>query len=185
MSQFQKDFPKFIQGDESVTAAPKRFAAMWWLLVLSTAIMATPMHSFADSRVGISSAKASIDFRIVVPVVIRVIPVAQPDQVVIDDRHIALGYIDLDAGTSVKLTSNNRSGYQLAARYDAQLLSKVEVRISSQNLTASSGYGSMRVASGLTVDKLVPIGYRMYLAPGVVAGSYRWPVALAFSQVSA
>ena len=160
--------------------------AIWgWLLVMSIALLAMPKHSFTDSRVGISSAKASIDIRIVVPVVIRVISMAQPDQVVIDESHIALGYIDLDAGTSVKLTSNNRSGYQLAARYDAQLLSKVEVRISSQNLTASSGYGSMRVVSGLTVDKLVPIAYRMHLAPGVVAGYYRWPVALSFSQVSA
>lgn len=115
MSEFQKNLPESIQCNEIVAAAP--MAMRGWLLVMSIALLAMPKHSFADSRVGISSAKASIDIRIVVPVVIRVISMAQPDQVVIDESHIALGYIDLDAGTSVMLTSNNRSGYPVAINW--------------------------------------------------------------------
>lgn len=184
MSQLPRDLRDSAPRNGIVAVQPKLFAAMWWwLFFLGLATLAMP--SLADSRTGTTGAKASIDFCIVIPAIIRVTPVTQPDHVVIDDRHIALGYIDLDAGTSVKLTSNNRSGYLLAASYDVQLLSKVEVRISSQHLTASSGHGSIRVASGLTTEKLVPIGYRLYLAPGVLAGAYRWPVALAFSLVAA
>jgi hypothetical protein len=142
-------------------------------LIAGLAMLAMPVGSFAESRVGGTSAQASINFRIIIPAIIRVSTVAQADHIVLDERHIAQGFIDLDSGTSLKLTSNNRDGYQLSASYDAQLLSAVEVRISSQNLTASSGFGSMRVVAGLTVDKLVPVGYRFHLLPGVRAGSYR------------
>ena len=187
MSQFLRDFRGAAPRDGAVAVPPTLLAGMWrWsLIVMGFAILAMPLRSFADSRVGTSGAQTSIDFRIIIPAIIRVSAVTQPDHLVIDDQHVARGYVDLDAGTSVKLTSNDRSGYLLAASYDVQLLSSVEVRISSQNLTASSGYGSMRVASGLTIDKLVPISYRLHLAPGVHAGAYRWPVTLAFSLVAA
>ena len=148
-------------------------------------ILFMPTLSLAETQAGASSAQASLNFRINIPAIIRVRAVTQPDRMVIEERHIAQGYIDLDAGASVTLTTNSRNGYQLTASYDTQLLSKVEVRVtnqnSSQNLVASSGFGAMRVASGLITDKLVPIGYRLHLAPGVPAGDYRWPVALAFS----
>ena len=155
--------------------------ALWWWLVIGLASVAIPAISFAESSSGNSSASASLNFRIVIPAIIRVTPVTQPDHIVIENRHIAQGYIDLDASSSVKLTNNTRNGYMLTASYNAELLSSVEVRVANQNLTASSGFGSMRVASGLAIDKLVFIGYRFHLAPGVRAGQYNWPVALAFS----
>ena len=156
---------------------------MWCCLVfvVGVAALAMPTIGFAESRTGGGSPRAGLDFRIVIPAVIRVKAVTQPERIVIEDRHIDQGYIDLDAGTSVKLTVNTRDGYLLSASYDPQLLSGVEVRVSSQKLTASSGFGSMRVASGLMTDKLVPISYRFHLVPGTRAGDYRWPVALAFS----
>ncbi len=162
-------------------AKPVGAACLWSFIVIGLLILAMPMMSLAESRTGASSARASLDFRIVIPAIIRVKAVTQPERIVIEERHIAQGYIDLEAGTSVKLTTNSRAGYLLTASYDAQLLSRVEVRVTNQSLIASSGFGSMRVASGLITDKLVPIGYRLHLAPGVQAGDYHWPVALAFS----
>jgi hypothetical protein len=150
------------------------------LLAGFAAIAAAPV-SLAESRTDGSAAAVSLNFRIVVPARIRVAAVKQPDMIFIKETDITQGYIDLDAGTSVKLTVNTRAGYQLAARYDANLLSGAEVRVSNQKLTATLGYGSMRVASGLVNDKVVPIGYRLHLAQGVRVGEYRWPVALAFS----
>ena len=153
-------------------------------LVLGLAILAMPAKSFAESRSGSGGVRASIDFRIVIPAIIRVTPVSQPDRMVVEERHIAQGYIDVDAGSAVRLTVNTRDGYLLAARYDAALLSAVEVRVSNQSLTASSGFGSMRVTSGLSTDKLTPISYRLHLAAGIPPGDYHWPVALAFSLAS-
>lgn len=156
-----------------------RFALQWLLAGLTA--LAVPTASHAGSEIGASNSSASLNFRIVIPAIVRVIAVSQPDRILLEHRHIAQGYIDLDAGTLVKITNNTRSGYLLAAQYDAQFLTKVEVQIDGQNLTTSSGAGSMRVNSGFAIDKLVPISYRLHLAPGVLAGDYRWPVALAFS----
>lgn len=183
MSRPIRDFRESTPRDGVAAAALRLFIPLsrWSLFVVGLAALLSPLSSHAESRTGTSSAQASLNFRIVVPAIICVTAVAQPEQLVIEDRHIEQGYIDLDAGTSVKLTVNTREGYQLSASYDSRLLSSAEVRISSQNLTASSGFGSMRVASGLLTDKLVPISYRLHLAPGARAGQYRWPVALAFS----
>ena len=116
---------------------------MWCCLVfvVGVAALAMPTIGFAESRTGGGSARAGLDFRIVIPAIIRVKAVTQHERIVIEDRHIDQGYIDLDAGTSVKLTVNTRDGYLLSASYDPQLLSGVEVRVSSQKLTASSGFG--------------------------------------------
>ena len=155
------------------------FKSLFIVAVIVT--IAMPRDSFADSQTSAAVASAHLNFRIVIPAIIRVTTVTQPDHIVINDQHIENGYIDLDAASAVKLTHNTRSGYQLTARYDATLLSSVEVRVPTAKLTASSGFGSMHVACGLTNEQVVPIGYRLILARGVRAGQYSWPVALAFS----
>ena len=184
MSGLVKDFRGALRCCGSEVTGRNKLAFAWLWLVAGLLILSVPISSYANGHIGTSSAGARIDFRIVIPAIIRVAAVAQPERIVVEARHVAQGYIDLDAGTSVKITNNTRGGFLLTASYDAQLLSMVEVRISGQNLTASSGTGSMRVESGVVVDKLVPISYRLYLAPGARTGDYRWPVALAFSLAS-
>lgn len=172
-----------LKASATAIGTPKLFATArgWMLLAVALAVFALPGVGHAQRGVVASSGASALDFRITVPILIKVKPVAQPDEIAIEARHIAQGFIDIDAATAVKLTSNNRDGYLLTASYDTRLFSSVEVRISNQHFTASSGTGSMRVACGLATDKLVPIGYRFHLAPGVRPGHYRWPVALAFS----
>ena len=185
MRQTTRNSRESNQRNGLVAKQPNLVASWSLFCMVALAILVFPKVSFADSGVGSSGAQANIQFRIVIPAIIRVTPVTQPEHIVIEDRHVAQGYIDLDAGTSVRLTNNTRNGYMLTANYDAQLLSSVEVRVSNHNMTASSGVGSIRVVSGLAVDKLVPIGYRLNLAKGVQTGQYRWPVALAFSLAAA
>lgn len=187
MRKAPKNPSKSSQQDGELANKPKPSALMWsWtILFVGLALLARPAVSLAAGKVGTGTARPSIDFRIVIPAIICVRSVSQPDHIVIEAKHIAQGYIDLDVGTSVKLTSNTREGYLLSASYDPKVLSSVEVRVSSQNMTASSGFGSMRVASGLAIDKLIEISYRLHLLPGVRAGDYRWPVALAFSLAAA
>ena len=172
-----------LKANAAAFATSKRFATAgaWLMLAVALALFALPGIGHAQRGVVASSGASALDFRITIPMLIKVKPVAQPDEIAIEARHIAQGFIDIDAATAVQLTSNNRDGYLLTASYDTRLFLSVEVRISNQHFTASSGAGSMRVASGLATDKLVPIGYRFHLAPGVRPGHYRWPVALAFS----
>ena len=174
-----------LPGVNGATALKQQAFRWWVVLVLAIATLTMVRNSFADSGTGTNGASARVDFRIVIPAIIRVTTIQQPDNVVIEDRHIASGYIDIDAGTYVKLTNNTHNGYQLTARYDAQLFSSVEVRLSNQKLTASSGSGSMHVPSALAIEALVPISYRLHLAHGTRSGQYRWPVTLAFSLVVA
>ncbi|MCY7387823.1 MAG: hypothetical protein LH481_07130, partial [Burkholderiales bacterium] len=160
MSRFVGAFQRYPQSPEVVSAGQGQSGFVCFWMLAGVLALAMPVFSHADSRTGTNSTSASLDFRIVIPAIIRVSAVTQPDHIVIEHRHISQGYIDLDAGTMVKITHNTRNGYLLAARYDAQFLTKVEVQISGQNLTASSGAGSMRVRSGIAIDKLVAISYR-------------------------
>jgi len=184
MSRFAGAFQRSPQHADVGGARQSRASFAWQWLLTGMLALTAPAISHADSQAGTNIARARLDFRIVIPAILRVSTVAQPEHIVIDHRHITQGYIDLEASTLVKITNNTRNGYLLATQYDAQFLTRVEVQISGQNLTASSGAGSMRVNSGITTDKLVPISYRLHLAPGVRAGGYHWPVALAFSLVS-
>jgi len=187
VNQVARYFRESTQRKPTVAARPKPRMSVCSRLGLVTGLtaLAMPLTSAAESRTGNGGASASINFRIVIPAIIRVKAITQPDHIAIEQRHITQGYIDLEGGSTVQLTTNNRAGYLLSANYDSTLLSSVEIRISNQSLTASSGFGSMRVVAGLIIDKLVPISYRLNLAPGVQAGAYRWPVALAFSLANA
>ncbi len=165
---------KFTLGvDHLVTAAG------WLLLGIAVFLMSGAV--FAESARGAPDAKAQLDFKIVIPSMVRVKALVQPDRITIEQAQVERGYIDLDAASSLLLTSNSRQGYVLSASFDSGLLASVEVKVANQVLRAADGLASMRVDAPMLVDKLVGVSYRLYLKPGVRAGDYRWPVALAFS----
>ena len=166
----------------ALNAVAKRcLTATELLFLLLIATLLAPGASVAESQPQPANATAILDFRIVIPAVVKIASTVQPDRVIIEEHHIAQGYIDMAAATSVKLITNTRAGYQLTASYDTSLLTKLDVHVDGQQLRAEDGSGSMLVKSGLAINKLVPFSYRLHLVPGVATGTYRWPVALAFS----
>ena len=92
-----QDCPLF---DGAMNAQRKLSAIAWSCCAAGLLALAAPQMSHADNGVGATSASARIDFRIVIPAIIRVTAITQPDRVVIESRHITQGYIDLDAGTT-------------------------------------------------------------------------------------
>jgi hypothetical protein len=150
-------------------------------LLAALAILVLPVYAHAESQAAANTARSSIDFRIVVPAIVRVKAIAQPDQLLVTEADLARGYVDIAAGSSVILTTNSRMGYLLTATFDQRLLSTIEVRAANRYLQASSGTGSWHMASDYAVDRIVPIQYRLHLAAGVRAGTYPWPVSLQFS----
>ena len=182
MSRMTRVCQQYPQRAEVTSASQKKwtgFASRW--LVAGLVALTAAVSSHADSQTGTNSSSASVNVRIVIPAIIRVSTVSQPETILIEQQHIAQGYIDLEASTLVKITNNTRNGYLLAAQYDMQFLARVDVQISGQILSALPGMASMHVDAGIAIDKLVPISYRLHLAPGVRVGNYRWPVSLAFS----
>jgi hypothetical protein len=150
-------------------------------LFLSALGMLAPVCASAQGNPAGKSARAGVELRITVPAIVRVKALAQPERIALEEKHITQGYIDLDDASSLLLTSNSARGYHLAVAFDAGILDRVLVRIADQQLDASDGSGSVDVRAERLVDAPVHASYRLYLKPGVRSGSYRWPVALAFS----
>lgn len=156
-------------------AQPRLIAVIAWLCAL-------PAGGGAETNPGTNRASASIDFRVIIPVVVRATSVRPQESLVVEARHIAEGFIDVAVEDSLLLTSNSRRGYQLTARHDESLLSGVDIELSGQQLVVRGGVGNMRVVAERSNNQPVPIRYRLHLAAGVTPGRYRWPVALQFSN---
>jgi hypothetical protein len=127
------------------------------------------------------AARASVDFRVVVPAIFRVKTLGQHDRVEITRQHIAQGYADVEDASLLLVTSNSATGYTIAIAFESGVLSRIEVRVQDERGEARGGTGSIHVHARRLVDAPLRIGYRLYLNPEVRAGTYRWPVALAFA----
>jgi hypothetical protein len=135
----------------------------------------------AESTSGTARASASIDLRLVIPPAVKATVLARPDRLYVGPEDVARGYVDLNGVTSIRLTSNNPSGYALSVVFNTQLLSHVLVRIQQQTLVVRASGSSLQVAAPKMVASPMAIGYRLFLAPAVREGAYEWPVKLVFS----
>jgi hypothetical protein len=149
-------------------------------LTLSLAAL-LPLHGRAESGVTPLVARSSIDFRVVIPAMVRVKTVVQPARLNISRQHVEQGYIDVDDESSLLVTSNSPTGYTISIAFERGLFSRIEVRTAHWRVEVSGGAGSMHVHSGRVVDSPLRLGYRLYLNPEAGTGEYRWPVALGFA----
>jgi hypothetical protein len=156
-------------------------------LALVVSLLSSPAHAEANAARGGSKASAHLNFRIVVPAIVRVKALAQALGVTITQDDVERGHLDVDAASQLMLTSNSRNGYMLSANFDAEILEGVEIKLLNQTLRANVGKGTktMHVQSSILVDEVIGVGYRLYLKSGLKAGHYHWPVALAFMPNSA
>jgi hypothetical protein len=167
---------------QTITTARTTTKRHWvGILALALAIAAPAAH--AESVAGASRAQASIDVRIVIPAFVRTNSRSDPAEVPIGEADIARGYVDLDEATSLVLTSNSSSGYMVSVAFDERLVSRVAVRIDGRTLEAAAP-GEIHVPSRKVVDKLMRVGYRLFLAPNAAAGVHRWPVMLRFAPTA-
>lgn len=154
----------------------------WQIMALLPIICTTSNMVFAESSViSTSSARANINIKIEVPVVVRVTAIKQIASINIEQIHVDRGYIDLDAASMLKLTSNSRHGYTVSVNFNSDMLESVEVKLPDRTLRVAANSTSMHVNSPILVDEIVGVSYRLYLKAGLRAGEYHWPVALAFS----
>ena len=140
------------------------------------AFMAVP--ALAASESGPREARGRIDFAIVIPVALRVVPVSEPRSLAIRAADVARGYVDVDAATALRVTSNNAAGFVAVIACDPALVTRVEARIAGQRIEAGAPGSSAHVEGGKMIDAPLGVDYRLFLAPGAAPGTYRWPVAL-------
>lgn len=148
------------------------------LLGLALAAFAAGTH--AESGTGTHYARASINVRVVIPVVVRVKALLQPQSLPIREADVARGYVDLDDATSMRLTSNSLSGFSLSVAFDPKLVSRVIVRMQGLAVEAGAPGSWIHVEAPKMMDAPLRVGYRLYLAPGAHEGTFAWPVSLAF-----
>lgn len=149
--------------------------------VLCAALAGYAAGAHAESALGGSGARANIDLRIVIPAIVRAKALADPRSLPISELDVERGYVDVDDASSLVLTSNTASGYELSVAFDQRLVSRVAVRIQGSTLEAASQGSWLHVDAPKMIEAPVRVGYRLYLAPGAHSGTYRWPVALAFA----
>jgi hypothetical protein len=150
-------------------------------LALTTGLMTNTTHAETNNARGGTSAAVHLNFRIVIPAIVRVKALSQMASITIEQTHIDRGYIDLDAASSLQLTSNSRRGYMLSANFNAELLEKIEVKLPHKTFHASARSTNMHVESPILIDEIVGVSYRLYLKSHVQLGEYQWPVALTFT----
>jgi hypothetical protein len=124
---------------------------------------------------------AILDFKIVIPPVLKVTPLTAPRRLVIEQTDIERGYVDLHEASSLAIATNSRHGFMLSAQIDSTLLERAEVHVANQTLRAASDLSSMLVQLPQRSHSSIGVSYRLHLKQQTRAGEYRWPVALTFS----
>jgi len=137
----------------------------------------------AESRtVSAGSASASVQFKIVIPPVLRMNVVAQP-MITITQEDIARGYVETTDAHELNVVSNTNREYAVRLDVTGSLV---------QRATVISGFNSREFgASGISLVQPRPtqnnqarfaFTYRFDLAKGVTPGSYPLPVFASVTQ---
>ena len=150
------------------------------ILVLAAALTAFTGAAYAAGGSGSSQVRSSVDFAISIPAVVRAKALTEPRSLPIEDSDVLRGYVDVDEGSSLVLTSNAASGYSVSVAFDPRLVARVAVRIQGSVLEAASQGSWLHVEAPRMIDAPLRVGYRIFLTSVARAGTYRWPVALAF-----
>jgi hypothetical protein len=144
------------------------------------ALCAAPAAN-AGSTLAPGHASASLDFRIVIPAMVRAQPRAEPATLAVTAADVARGYVDVGGAEAVSLTSNGNSGFMLGIAFDTMLVSAVDIRIAEKVLTANETGTWVPVHMGRLAARVMRLGYRIFLVRGTHPGTYRWPVGLTYA----
>jgi hypothetical protein len=152
-----------------------------WALVCATAAMGG-LAAQAEGT-GLHAAKAQVSLRTVVAASFRVIPLAQPVRLEVNDQDIARGFVDLPRATSLQLASNTGNSFSVAVAFDPAFIAKVAVRMLDDAFVAGMPGAAGFVRNAQIGKQHVLVSYRVYLSEKARAGTYPWPIGLSFSAL--
>lgn len=95
----------------------------------------------------------------------------------------ARGYLEVPAGTVMQVRTNDRDGYMLNFAFEGMMVKQAEVAINGRAVVVPAEGGLVHLPFAGLNGETVQITYRLYLAPGTMAGSYAWPVVVAASSI--
>lgn len=166
----------------SVAGAARGFARAAGVAALAlAALSAAPSPALAESAAGASKAKAAVDFRIVIPKVLRVRTLRQPDRLVVTPRDVSAGFVEIDRGVEVEVLSNLRGGHTVQFHLASLVVRAVRVSGMGAAIDVAGDGGAVfmpRAPREPTRSTLI-LGFRLQLAKDVEPGVYAWPVSIA------
>lgn len=110
---------------------------------------------------------------------IKVKIVSQPGQLQIEQKHISQGYIDIEDGSVLLISSNSPDGFMMSLACDPGLVTHVTARLSQGG--TMDGESMIAVRTQQVRDEPMRVSYRLHLDPQAHVGSLPWPVALSFT----
>ena len=141
-------------------------------VVAASALLALPTPAVADG-----SRSAMIRVAATILSYVKVTGLSNPANLDVSAEDVARGYVDVEAGTSITVVTNSNDGYLISATGDPSTVRRIALKVG-----ALTGAERVKVPSTPFAKALLRVGYRLYLEPGVSAGSYPWPVAIGVSK---
>jgi hypothetical protein len=128
------------------------------------------------------AASAALRLAIQIPRLLHLRVLGQPERLVVTAQDAERGYVV--ARGLVEVLSTHRHGYAVNAMLAQGPVTEADLEGLAQPLRVDAG--GARVAMPPMVGKPRPepyaVEYRLRLAPGTAAGSYRWPVSLSIQE---
>lgn len=151
------------------------------LVAALVAILAVfPGPASAESRNGIRSARADVDFRIVIPRVLSLRALRQPPRIMVTERDVAAGYVAVEEGVEMEVISNLRAGHSILIQVAGDVVN--EVVISGLGAPVHAGRQATMVhfprAARAPTRTTHRLAFRLQLARHVSPGTYDWPVSM-------
>lgn len=165
-------------------SAPRTIRALGRLVLSALALAAlqavAPGSAFADSQGGNRSARAVLDFRIVIPPVLRLRAIRQPARIVVTERDVAAGYVAVEGGVEMEIVSNLRAGHSMTIQVASNVVSAVDIE--GFGAPVHAGREATTVffprAAGAATRTTHQLAFRLRLAGNVTPGTYDWPVSM-------
>ncbi len=107
----------------------------------------------------------------------------QQMQLTVTPDDVARGYVEVPAASRFTVITNNRAGYTLSFQPNASIFRSVAINGMGVSVEFGAGGGTV-IQSGAeagVLRTLLELGYRFYLAEGVQAGNYFWPLSVSVS----
>lgn len=152
-------------------------STLFVFILLTTLTGVTP--AIAAER----KAQAQLSVGATILTTIRVKVMSQPSQISIERKHVAQGYIDVEDGSVLLITSNSPDGFMMSVSFDPILITNVTTRLSQGG--ATEGEGMIPVRTQQVRDEPIRVSYRLHLSPQAHTGNLPWPLALSFTPRAA
>jgi hypothetical protein len=151
------------------------------LLHLALAVLLSTSLAPATSGAA-ASAYSAIAFSATVLPYHRLDVVRQASTLTVTPEDVARGYVDVPAGTQLRAQSNECKGFSVVFDPRARLFERATITGLGNAVEIGPDGGAVNQAySGR--ETLLQLSYRFYLAAGLVAGSYPWPLQISSSVV--